>query len=200
LADDALEVAVLTFDRAVFVCDPPIVAGRLHAVVGAERFIATDLVLDGVRLEVAKRRRKAVRAMPGRDAAERPQRILQTAGQGSETLAAQHRLGMLPGGICQDKVIEAVCERLTGDADPEIHHVGEVRQALLARWMVLAEDHLTLRPVLGAPGADPALQGPAQAIPVAIRMTSLHFLQQRHRPHAGTTGQLCCRAAASGAR
>jgi hypothetical protein len=55
--------------------------------------------------------------------------------------------------------------------------------------MVLAEDHLALSAVLGAPGADATLHGAAQASPVAIRMASLHFLQQRHRPHAGTAGQ-----------
>jgi hypothetical protein len=34
---------------------------------------------------------------------------------------------MLPGGIGQDEVIETVTERLTGDADTEVGHVGEVR-------------------------------------------------------------------------
>jgi hypothetical protein len=61
--------------------------------------------------------------------------------------------------------------------------------ALLARWVVLAKDHLALGAVLGAPGADATLQCAAQAIPVAIGMASLHFLQQRHRPHAGAAGK-----------
>jgi hypothetical protein len=189
LADDAPEVAVLAFDGTVFVRDPPIITGRLHAVVSAERFIATGLVLDGGLVEVAERRRKAVGARLGWAAAERPQRILQAAGQRGETLAAEPHFGMLPGGIRQDKVIEAVCERLTGDADAEIHPVGEIRQARLTRWMILAEDHLALSAVLGAPGADATLQRAAQTIPVAIGVASLHCLQQRHRSHAGTVGQ-----------
>jgi len=44
----------------------------------------------------------------------------------------------------------AVCQGLTSDADAEFAHVGEVRQVLLARRVVLAEDHLALRPVLRA--------------------------------------------------
>jgi hypothetical protein len=54
LGDDTLEVAMLAFDRAVFVRDTPIVAGRLHAVVGAECFVATGLILGGVPIEVAE--------------------------------------------------------------------------------------------------------------------------------------------------
>jgi hypothetical protein len=38
--------------------------------VSAERFIATGLVLSGVLIEVAERRREAVRAMLGRGTAE----------------------------------------------------------------------------------------------------------------------------------
>jgi hypothetical protein len=63
-------------------------------------------------------------------------------------------LGMLPGGIRQDEVIETVRQRLAGDTDANLGHVGEVRQALLARRMVLTEDHLALSAVFGIPGAD----------------------------------------------
>jgi hypothetical protein len=55
--------------------------------------------------------------------------------------------------------------------------------------MVLAKDHLARRAVLGAPGADATLQCPAQAIPVALGMAALHFLQHRHRPQARTGGE-----------
>jgi hypothetical protein len=125
----------------------------------------------------------------GGNPTERPQRVLQAAGQRGETLAAEHHLRMFPGGIRQDEMIETVCKRLTADPDAKIRHVGEVRQTLLARRMVLAEDHLALNSVLSAPGADATLQRAAQAIPVAIRMSSLHFFQQRHRPYAGTAGK-----------
>ena len=92
---------------------------------------------------------------------------------------------MLPAGIGQGEVIEAVFERLPGDADGEIAHVGEVRQALPTRRMVLAEDHLPLRPVQAMPGADPPLQRAAQPVPIAVRMAPLHLLEQGDRPQAG---------------
>ena len=41
--------------------------------------------------------------------------------------------------------------------------MGEVREAAVARLMRLAEDHLLLGAVLGAPGADPPLQGAPDA-------------------------------------
>ena len=96
---------------------------------------------------------------------------------------------MFPGGIRQDEVIETVRQRLIGDADAEVGHVGEVRQALLARRVVLAEDHLARRAVLGTPGADATLQRAAQPIPVAVGMAPLHLLQHRHRAQARTDGE-----------
>jgi len=189
LASNALEMAVLALDRAVLVRDAAVVAGRLHAVMRAQRLVTAGLVVGGVLVEVAERGREAVGAMLARCAAERPQRVLQAAGQRGEALAAQHDLGVLPGGIGQHEVIETVRKRLPGDTDAEVRHIGEVRQPLLARRVVLAEDHFAFGPVFGAPGADATLQGAAQAVPVAIGMTALHLLQQRHRPHAGTTGQ-----------
>ncbi len=86
-------------------------------------------------------------------------------------------------------MIETMRERLPGDTDAEIGHIGEVRQALLARRVVLAEDHLALRAVFGAPRAHATLQGAAQAVPVAVGMAALHLFQHRHRPHVGTAGQ-----------
>ena len=96
---------------------------------------------------------------------------------------------MLPGGIRQDEVIEAVRQRLAGDADAKLRHVGEVRQALLAWRVVLTEDHLALSSVFGTPGADTTLQGAAQPIPIALGMAPLHLVQHHHRPHAGTGNQ-----------
>jgi hypothetical protein len=78
-----------------------------------------------------------------------------------------------------------VIERLAGDTDPSVSHVGEVRQPLLSGHVVLSEDHLPVGAVLGTPGANPALQAAAQPIPVVIRVAALHFLEQRDRPQAG---------------
>jgi hypothetical protein len=157
LGDGALKVAVLALDRAILVRHAEVVAGRLHAIMGTQGLVAPGLILSGIAVEITERGREAVGAMLGRGAAERPQGVLQATGQGREALAAQHRLGMLPAGIGQDEVIQPVGERLTGEMDAKIGHVGEVRQALPARRVILAEDHLVLRPVLRAPSANAAL-------------------------------------------
>jgi hypothetical protein len=85
-----------------------------------------------------------------------PERVLQADRQGREALASQLKLGVLPGGIGQNEVIEPVIKGLTRDAHAQIAHVGEVRKRLLAGDMVLTEDHLPIRPMLGGPGTDPA--------------------------------------------
>ena len=128
--------------------------------------------------------------MLDRHAAERPERVLQANGQRGETLAAEHRLGMLPGRIGQHEVIQPMVQRLAGDADAGIGHVGEVRQRLLSGHMVLTEDHLPIGAVLGAPGADPALQATTQPIPVMIGMTQLHLLEQGNRSQAGMASSI----------
>ena len=189
LADGTLEVAVLALDCAVLVRQPWVVACRRHLVVLAQRLVATGLVLSDVAVEVAERGGKAVGTVFGRSAPKGPQRVLQPTGQRAEALAPQHGLGMFPAGIGQHEVIQPVRKRFTADADAEVGHVGEVRQALLAGWVVLTEDHLTCWPVLGAPRADAALQCATQAGPVAIRMAQLHLIQQRDRPQAGAAGE-----------
>jgi len=54
LGDGALEMAVLALNGAVLVRDAQVVAGRLHAVVAAQRLVAPGLILGGVAVEVAK--------------------------------------------------------------------------------------------------------------------------------------------------
>jgi hypothetical protein len=49
-------------------------------------------------------------------------------------------------------------QRLAGNADAGIGHVGEIRQSLLSRDMVLTEDHLAIGAVLRPPGTHPTLQ------------------------------------------
>src|SRR3954447_14745179 len=72
-------------------------------------------------------------------------------------------------------------QRLAGNADAGIGHVGEIRQRLLSRHMVLTEDHLAIGAVFRAPGTNPALQAPTQPIPVMIGMTALHLLEYGNR-------------------
>ena len=92
-------------------------------------------------------------------AAEMPQRVLQTLRERREALAAEHHPGMGEARPGEAEVIEHVIERLTGDGHAERSHTGEVGQALPARLVLLAEDHLLLGAVLGAPHADPPFQG-----------------------------------------
>jgi hypothetical protein len=75
-------------------------------------------------------------------------------------------------------------QRLAGDTDAGVGHVGEIRQRLLSRHMVLTEDHLTIGAVFCAPGAHPTLQAPTQPIPVMTGMTQLHLLEQPNRSQA----------------
>ena len=119
LGERVLEVAVRRLDGAVLVGDAGVVAGRAHAVMGAERLVAAGLVLGGVAAEVAEGGGEAVGAvLPGR-ATERPEGILQPLGEGGEALAAEHHADVLPAGEGEAEVVEPVLERLAGDADAE---------------------------------------------------------------------------------
>jgi len=120
-----------------------------------------------------------------RRAAEAPKRVLQALRQGDEALAAQHDLGMAPAAERQAEVVQQVRERLAGDRDAEFGAVGEVRQPLLTRRMLLPEDHLLLRPVQRLPMADPAFEGAADAIG-EVGVATPQFAQDSHRAQAGS--------------
>ena len=70
----SLEMAVGALDRAVLVADARIVAGRRHAVMGAERFVALGQILLGVGAQITEGRREAVAAMLLGNAAQRGRR------------------------------------------------------------------------------------------------------------------------------
>ena len=72
----SLEMAVGALDGAVLVADAGVIAGRRHAVVGAERFVALRQILPGVGVEIAEGRRKTVAAVLLGNAAQRPQGVL----------------------------------------------------------------------------------------------------------------------------
>src|SRR5689334_15370542 len=55
--------------------------------------------------------------------------------------------------------------------------------------MVLAKDHVPLRSVQAMPGAHPPLERAAQPVPIAVRMATLHLLEQGDRPQAGPAFQ-----------
>ena len=71
-----LEMAVRTFDRPVLMSHTSIVAGRLHAIMEAQRVIALGQIGARILVEVAERGREAVAAMLIRGATQGPQRVL----------------------------------------------------------------------------------------------------------------------------
>ena len=70
-------MAVLALNGAVLVRDAQVVAGRLHAVVAAQRLVTPGLILGGVAVEVAEGGGEAVGAVLDWGTAERPERVLQ---------------------------------------------------------------------------------------------------------------------------
>ena len=151
---------------------------------GAQRLVALGEVGLRRRVEVAEGRRQAVGAVLVRRSAEQPQGVLQPLGQGDEALAAEDHVRVLEAGIGEAEVVEPVIERDAGDRDAEIGHVGEVGQPGAAGLVRLAEDDVLLLAVHGAPGADPALQGAADA-GAEIGMATDDLLEDRDRAQAG---------------
>ena len=193
-------MAVRPLDRSVLVSHAPIVARDRHAVVGAQGLVALGHVLGFVLAQVAEGRRQAVGSVLAGRAAEMPERALQPLRQCREALAAEHHPGVGEARPGQAEVVEHVIQRLAGDAHAERAHMGEVREAAVARLMRLAEDHLPLGAVLGAPGADPPLQGAPDAgiqvrVPLhqcfehADRADARTVLQDRHHLGLEDIGQ-----------
>jgi hypothetical protein len=121
-----LQVAVRAFDGAVLVRKTGVVAGGLHAVVGDQRLVALRQVLARLRVEIAERRQQAIGAVLLGHPAQRPQRVLQALGQRHEALPTEHHVRVLEAREGQAEVVEPVIERLAGNADVKLAHVGEV--------------------------------------------------------------------------
>src|SRR6266568_2791734 len=198
--DRLFEMAVRAFDRPVLVRHAAIVAGRLHAVMRAQRLVAARLILPRVVVEIAEGGRQAVAAMLQGSAAERPQRILQALGQCHEALTAEHDMSMLPAREGQAEVVEPVIQRRTGDADAAFAHIGEIGQPQPTRWMLLPEDDVLLSPVQRSPAANAPLQRAADAgadLGVAAadlvengdRPQARNALEQRHHLAVPNRGQ-----------
>ena len=176
-------MTVGALDRAVLVADAGIVAGRRHAVMGAERFVALRQILLGVGAQIAEGRREAVAAMLLGNAAQRPQGVLQPFRQRDKAFAAEHDMGVFEAGKGQAEVIEPAVEDLAGDGDAEIGHFGEVRQSHPARRMLLAKDHLLIRAVHRPPSPDASLERPPRSS-AQVRMPAAKFLEDADRPQS----------------
>ena len=114
--------------------------------------------------------------------AERPQRVLQAFRERHVALAAQDHVRVLEARAGEAEVVEPMLERHAGDTDPQLAHLGEVREPHPARLVLLAEDHLPLPAMQRPPCPDPPLQRSPDAR-VQLRMSALQFLENRDRPH-----------------
>jgi len=99
-----------------------------------------------------------------RHPAQGPERVLQVLSQSREALTAEHDSGMFPAAVGQHKVIEAVWQGHSGDGDPKRACIGEVGQRHTPGLLRLAEDHVTLGTMQGAPVAHAPFQCPPDAV------------------------------------
>jgi len=110
------------------------------------------------------------------NAAQGPQGVLQSLGQRHKTFTAEHDMGVFEAGKGKTEVIEPMIQRLAGDGDAKIAHVGEVGQSHPARRMLLTEDHLLIRAVQPPPRSDAPLQRPPDP-GAEFRMPADQFLE-----------------------
>ena len=87
-------------------------------------------------------------------------------------------MGVLEAGVGEPEVIQPVIEHRARNRHAEIGHVGEIRQPHAAGFLDLAEDHLLVRPMHGAPRPYAALQGAARSSG-QVGMAPLHLLKDR---------------------
>ena len=83
-------------------------------------------------------------------AAQFPERVLQPLLQGHKGLAGNH-LGVPPARMAQHQLEQQVAEAPAADGYSQKVAVGEVELRLPARWMLLGEVDLLLRPVECSP-------------------------------------------------
>jgi hypothetical protein len=180
LVQTALQTALARLDGAVLVAHPGVVARGSHAVVPAQRLVASGQFLAIG--QVVERRRQAVGAVLLGHAAGHPQRVLQTRSQALEALAAQHHPRMAPAAMRQRELVQPVREHQPAQADIQFVGHGEVRQPQPAGRVLLREVDLALAAVLGTPLADAPLQRAQHRVGEPLGVTTLQLLEHRH-PH-----------------
>jgi hypothetical protein len=187
LLNRLLQIPVRGLDAAVLVAQAAIVARADHTIVIEQRRVAHGEVLFFG--QVLERGRQAVAAVFLRGAAGLPQGVLQPLGQRLEALATRDHFHMLPAREAQHEVVQEVGKRRVRNRDAQLAHGGKVRQATLARRMVLREEHFFGRPFQRAPVANVTLQGAQHAVGEAIGMIVLQFAQQRDGHQLGRAPQ-----------
>ena len=165
-------------DGAVLMRDATVVTGRHHAVMRGQRREAPGQVLGIRHGQIAEGRREAVAAMFQGNSAQQAQGVLQTAGQGRVTLAAQDDLGMFEAGKGKREMVEPVLQLLATNDDAEAVRVGEVGQAHAARLLDLREHDIAIGAMQGFPLRDPPFQRAPERWPDAIGMTAFHLIEQ----------------------
>ena len=175
-----LQMPVRALDGSVLMGGAAVVPRRFHSVLRAQSPIARGQILLRIRLEIAERRRQAVRAVLCRDPTEFPQRMLQSLRQRLETLPAKNRLYIGEARPRHPEVIQQVVQGLAGDRDPQRGRHGEVRYPLPAGNLLLLEENLLIRTVAQLPGPHTPLQRPAHAR-VQIRVVRLKLVEQIDR-------------------
>ena len=109
---------------------------------------------------------------------QRPQRSLQTSGQGHEALAAVDDRDVAPTGIGKSKLVQAVSKRHASNLHVEFVCHGEVRYALASRRVFLRKVDLPFGSKLGTPQMDTALQGAQHACIPLAGIAALEFFEQ----------------------
>src|SRR3546814_2890286 len=99
---------VRALDRAIFMRNTAVIAGRLHPVMATQRVISVRQILARRCIQIPERRRQTVAAMLARRAAQRPQGIPQPLRQRDITLAAQAQMGMLEARTGEPEVVQTV--------------------------------------------------------------------------------------------
>jgi hypothetical protein len=186
--DLPLQVAMRALDGTVLVRDAGVVARRRHAVVGDQRLVTLRQVVPRITVEVAERRRQTIAAVHLRNAAQRPQRVLQALGERDVALSAQHDVRVLEAGERETEAIEPMVECRARDHDRERRHVGEVGQPHASRRMLLGEHHVLLGAVQRAPLTDAPLQRAAHALG-QLRMAAAHLVEDADGTDAGRGGE-----------
>lgn len=173
-----LQMPVGRFDIAVLIGTPRIGPLRLTAVMVHQRGVplgkcpAARVIPHG--------RTERIRAMPLRDAAEFPERLLNAFAEGFERFgkAQRDRFDIAPG---QHAVKQRVVKSFTGDPHAQVVAHREVAGGQPARMVNLPEEHRLARSVKTPPPGHAALERAAIRIRKAARIRLLQPAKQGDR-------------------